>query len=1100
MPVQLFGSVRDRATNSHLSSGLTIQLFNRNDLLTPLQTIVTDDRGDYRFRLDTAPSLRPVSYVLRVLTGWQQLAEVMVRPDPSFQTHEQDLFVDAGQAYPWTRKRYTGGVTIDPAQLSVRRTDAYDIPELPGFFPALQPGEPTLPEQTQFIVLPAGAQIVSFTVEPGQPVRIPQRVKPKPVPTVELDVPDSNPVLRASTLATRRKRPVLHTPELDRGLPVPARQAVIQRTEDVNRAISVAIRVKPMQFDPRRQEFILYPNLQYTLEVRQPDIPLADVPVRTTRKLNFTTGFQQVLTQIDKTLGPIKPGDLRLPKNFPAFLITAPYVIITDDKRWSFANGQPVPADTLPADAAGKTAKSHFLRLAEWKARRGVNARVVTVSEIVQGGGVNGGKWGDFMDCGQGLKARDLAEVIRNFIRFAYKVWKTRYVLIGGDTTIVPMREMVSYVTDRGNFGWDYVYVNEPVPGIRKCYQIPGKAMAKLRHDKGLGVFSFVSVPDPADAKKTKLTFDINQPLRTLCNATTGALIPFNLNASENQAGWYFTAKADFTDPKKTNDFTRLNKPDVDDPDEIYLIVEGPQQSLSSTYGFYWLAPDRRIPTDFYYASVDGSCYGVPSRYDFDPTGTGNYGMFTLNPETKEEEPLLNSYKTTQDIWVGRAPVQNAEQAGAFVDKVLAYEGQTITGPQAEQAIQTMVFAADYFGGIVDYTPNGDNNENPAMGGRFGIRKLKSPAFNSIRIRLQLLPATAAALTAPLTPNFNLLAVYADEDIRIPYNPISEIESPRFYFMDETFSHRVVDQVTDYIEITGFTVVNQPPVIRTDAKELEGAAQEAEIKRQLMQTIFPDFQTIRRYYADYLETEKDPQPAQALRTQKLIDGISKGTHFLSLTGHGAPWSVCWLDTGSIGTLANTSGYFIAYGDACHTSAPDGAAERFGEKMVTMTGKGAVAYIGHTNMGYTWVTYLYEQFFWAMVAYGGPLGLAAGMRQAIDGHKGMWCLFTQTLYGDPEMNVWKSKPQHLSVTHAVAVTKGSTLSVQVRNMQNKPLAGQTVTLLGGWNNDNPDLYVTGKTDNLGQCNLAVPKSLSVSKAMLTVSGTTVKPYQTTVPVS
>ncbi|MCX6213023.1 C25 family cysteine peptidase [Spirosoma sp.] len=1103
MQIQLTGAVRDRATNTYLSTGLTVQAFRQDAPQTLLVSTLTDERGDYHLLLDLPRAIRPVVVVVRVLrapNARQPLADTTVTVNPAFSTQVADLFIDARQAYTWVRQRHQGRANANQARLRIRHTDGFDVPELADFYPSTQPGEPTLPEQLQFITLPSGSRIIGLTVEPGEPVRLPERVNPRPVPTVLLDVPDTNPVLRASILAASRQRATL-SPRILRGLPAPTELALIQRTEEVNRTLSVAIRVRPMQYDPRQQQYLLYPNLSYTLEVEQPDIPLPAAPVTELRKLNFPLGYQSVLTQFNHGVTNVNPGDFRIPPGgIPFFITTAPYLIITDDRRWTFQNGKPVAGNVLPLDSAGKTAGSHFLRLAEWKAKRGIDAKVVTVSEIVQGGSSTGLKWGDFTDCGNGLKARDLAEIIRNFVKYAYKSWKTRYLLIGGDTDIVPMRNMVSYVSDKGNYGWDFVYVSDPVPSIRKCFKIPGQTIAKLRHDSSTGAFSLRTVPDSQNPGKTKQVFDDTQPFRTLCNATSGKIVSFNLNASAQQPGWYFTKESEFTDAKKTTGFTRLAKPETDDLSKIYMILEGPDTSVSSTYGFYWLGNDRNIPTDFYYASVDGSCYSVPGRYDFDPLASGLYGMFALNPINKEEEPLLNSYKTTQDIWVGRAPVTSGTEAAAFVDKVMAYEGLTIDSPVADQSLKTMVFAADYFGGVVGYWPDSSGKENPEKEGLFSVTKKTSPAANSIRIRLHLLPTTDAALDSPFSPNFNLKAAYDDKDLLIPYNPISQIESPRFYFMDETFSQKVVDKATNFIEITGFTTTTQPPQIQTDAKGLEFAAFEAETKRKLMQELFPDFSIIRRFYADYTETLAEPQPALPLRTQGLLKGISQGTHFLSLTGHGAPWGTCWIDTNSIDALTNTSGYFIAYGDACHTSAPEEGTKTFGEKMVTMASKGAVAYVGHTNMGYTGVTYLYEQFFWIMAAAGAPLGQAAGLRQSVDGSKGMWCLFTQALYGDPAMILWRTVPQKLIVTHPATAKKGSTIVVTVTNDKQTPMANQTVTLIGGWNNDRAMLSKLKKTDKQGQVSFTIPSELTLKDVAITVTGTANKPYQATVPVS
>lgn len=68
--------------------------------------------------------------------------------------------------------------------------------------------------------------------------------------------------------------------------------------------------------------------------------------------------------------------------------------------------------------------ESEFQRLADWKTRKGVPSVVRTVEWIVQ----------------NGRSGADLAETIRNFIIDAYEKWGVEYVLLGGDTDVIPAR------------------------------------------------------------------------------------------------------------------------------------------------------------------------------------------------------------------------------------------------------------------------------------------------------------------------------------------------------------------------------------------------------------------------------------------------------------------------------------------------------------------------------------------------------------------------------------------------------------------------------------------------------------------------------------
>jgi len=65
-----------------------------------------------------------------------------------------------------------------------------------------------------------------------------------------------------------------------------------------------------------------------------------------------------------------------------------------------------------------------FQDLADWKTRKGMNAKIVTVNRI-----------------SSEFTGRDLQEKIRNFITHAYSEWGAEWILLGGDTGIIPDRK-----------------------------------------------------------------------------------------------------------------------------------------------------------------------------------------------------------------------------------------------------------------------------------------------------------------------------------------------------------------------------------------------------------------------------------------------------------------------------------------------------------------------------------------------------------------------------------------------------------------------------------------------------------------------------------
>ena len=65
-----------------------------------------------------------------------------------------------------------------------------------------------------------------------------------------------------------------------------------------------------------------------------------------------------------------------------------------------------------------------FARLAAWKTAKGVPAVVRTVADIEAAA----------------VQGSDFAETVRNYLRDAYQLWGVRFVLLGGDTDVIPVR------------------------------------------------------------------------------------------------------------------------------------------------------------------------------------------------------------------------------------------------------------------------------------------------------------------------------------------------------------------------------------------------------------------------------------------------------------------------------------------------------------------------------------------------------------------------------------------------------------------------------------------------------------------------------------
>jgi len=108
-------------------------------------------------------------------------------------------------------------------------------------------------------------------------------------------------------------------------------------------------------------------------------------------------------------------------------------------------------------------------------------------------------------------------------------------------------------------------------------------------------------------------------------------------------------------------------------------------------------------------------------------------------------------------------------------------------------------------------------------------------------------------------------------------------------------------------------------------------------------------------------------PASGSADAQIIQEMSDGLGFINYTAHGGEtsWSDPTVTVGNANNLTNLNKYFVAIGNCCLTNAFN-TGECFGEALTRSPNKGAVAYIGGTN-----VSYWDEDYYWA-VGYKPPV--------------------------------------------------------------------------------------------------------------------------------
>ncbi len=942
-----------------------------------------------------------------------------------------------------------GRVLISADDVVIERRDGYDRPRLPGFALDGAPGAPALPEQKQFVALPMGGDVLSLEVTPGDPIRMAGEVNPLPVqepmPDVGIDPKQFGDGFSIDNIDVEFTS--ADSRYYKAKTPYPEKLVELDRVENIGPIQVAAIRVRPMQYDPNKKSYLYYPELSYRLKYDLENArKVADDRDDDTRRVGQLYS-EQVSALLQTEL--FNAGKFLY---WPSLIIEdLPYIIITDNFQWpeSIDRGDGTtraPELSERGPALNGDLAAEFERLAQWKTSRGVRTRVFTISDIVDG------QFGDFTENGF---ARDLQEVIRNFAKHAQKNWDSLYLLLGGDVNVVPMRRLAGCST-YGTVGCGRVAENPPAQG--RCHFVAGKSVVKLN---------------------PKFTPASNAPLSSQHG---GVRVAFDREAGPGRLGWYFTNEGDFT--SRNEGFTRL----PDGQSSRFIIVEGPESVIDDNY--YWMRDVNLIPSDLYYSSLVGARYSIPGKHDFDDNNNEIYGQYHW---VGEAEVSLDGVDFWPDVWVGRASAENDDQARGFVDKIITYERlQGIDGESSVDTtyLQKIIYASAYWGR--KYQSRQADTSIPPAEGKF----THEASSTTTRIQTQFDLSLSSGV-----PSRRLVARFASSEIVIPYNTSANATSLGWHFTTSDSYTSLSTTPTRFIRMRGpESDIDPSSNFFWDPVGLELAADEKEALRVLMDGWFPNFSTIQRHYEDYFDLTTPP-PHVPLDSTVLRDAIDNGVHFLSLTGHGWSGGCCGINTSSQPDFSNENRYFIAFADSCSTARPDGA-DSTAEVSTLDPDGGAVAYVGNTRYSWIGVGDNYERFFWGKLRILKRAGPAAGLRLATGGMRRLWTLYSQTLFGDPEMPVWTSTPSSYEVTHSDSVAWGGRLNVTVRKL-GSPVSGQRVTLMGGWVDSSvkPRVFTTKITNGSGQASFTLPsKGSPLSELQLTVSNTNFIPFVSDIAVN
>lgn len=1022
-------------------------------------------------------------------------------------------------------------VAFDPDSLHLRNTIFGTQIELQGARPSGEIGAPALPRFVVKVAVPplqwptrmevSHQHFVQVTREPVfiapvQPLRpgaLPAEKAPQDYGAAETERPE----IKWSCFRKDQERDRTQFPE-----PFPAPTAVppdahlyeksIRSPRPLARPLSIETigltRIARIEINPVRQnaagqlELCTRCEIELTYSEQRPladkEVALRQLEAKLGRKVDPSRLMPQPEPVVTSRLQAKKLADLArsevvnvemitdLDRYWPYLEMPADYLIITDNRSWDAATitpGAPIPGIV-----------EAFQKLATWKRSRGVTAKVVTITNIIAG------RYGDFR-----TGSRDLQEVIRKFLKQVVPNWGVSWLLLGGDVGLVPIRKVAGAIEGHIGVGTD----NPP----------------KDNQSFWTGSYLKMNVVNAGVWWPGLSTSSI------LVNPANGQLIPYDPAHTSNATnpGWYFTTnRFVLTDLVDTDLVTphvgEGPSPGVLDPYDVpsssagtHVRVNGPAWLVNTT--LQWLYEWNTIPTDLYYSSLDsyiiaeyeiegpfGIDFSIPyvwfPEHDWDAANNGLYGQHNNSGD-------LDGVVTKTDISVGRAPVDSAAQAEAFVKKVIAYEsfrspdnGLRLDGNWPRR----VVLASSNWGGAAAAAtatasdPPGDNRYHHAAGSQHSIIKLAQPMW-----------ATGLALVAEISST--------DRRV-IPYGEFTGDGGRGWHFArsatDLSVSEIVIPMPwgppfrfpmpSQWVAVFGPLAELTPLQYLLVDPAQDGSMADQEQLRVQLQSELPKWDSYTRLYEDELDltpAQAAAAPLQHLTDARLQTALNAKPHILSLSGHGNSDGCCGGSAWMAGMLTNGYETFIGYADSCLTNQID-ATDAFSEALVYNPSGGAVGYVGNTRFSWIGVGDNFQRAFFHRLTAVDHLGLLNDSRCGLLGATGYqtvyerWAIFALNLMGDPEMKVKKGPSRFFDIYVGDGlVTELKRRPIKIRVVEARPpkpvppdpppLADVLVHIRQG------ETSFTARTDRNGEAQFDL-SSLATGEVVLTVSQDGFAPYQ------
>jgi hypothetical protein len=235
------------------------------------------------------------------------------------------------------------------------------------------------------------------------------------------------------------------------------------------------------------------------------------------------------------------------------------------------------------------------------------------------------------------------------------------------------------------------------------------------------------------------------------------------------------------------------------------------------------------------------------------------------------------------------------------------------------------------------------------------------------------------------------------------------------------------------------------------------------------------------------------------------DSLNQGYQLCHVAAHGSSSSLGVLSMSQIPGLTNGIKYDVLNGINCDVGSFDNK-DCIAESLVNYPNGGCIATLLNSRYGLGYPPALgpseildlaiFKAFIVSSIPEVGAMHARAKndcRSMALAQAPTRWCVFENTLFGDPALPLYSKNPAHLSVAHASSIVGGPQVFRVNVSAASMPLANARVCCMKG-----TEVYAVGMTNSQGWVDIFV--NPTAGTMMITVTGQDCLPYEGTCTIS